>query len=119
LSLGGSLSHSAAIRIQIGLNVAVSASSLCINRRLYKIATAKVVVVTDSTEKRRAVFIDLLIGLGIPILQIIIGEPCPGIHSQLTVNMTATEPAYVVSARRYIIYEDFGPYYVIMTTLPA
>ena len=73
MSLEDSLSHSTAIRIQIALNVAISACSLCINRRLYKIATAKVAVVTN-TEKRRAMLIDLLIGLGIPILQIIVGE---------------------------------------------
>jgi len=73
LSLEDSLSHSTVIRIQIGLNVAISACSLCINRRLYKIATAKVVVIT-ATEKRRAMLIDFLIGLGIPILQIIVGE---------------------------------------------
>ncbi|KAH9954953.1 GPCR fungal pheromone mating factor [Russula dissimulans] len=87
-----------AIRIQIGLNVAISACSLCINRRLYKIATAKVAVIT-ATEKRRAMLIDLLIGLGIPILQIIV--------------------AYVVSGRRYIIFEDFGPYIFIVNTPPA
>ena len=49
------------------------AASLCINRRLYKIATAKVVMATRS-DNRRAVIIDLLIGIGIPILQMIMGE---------------------------------------------
>jgi hypothetical protein len=61
------------VRIQAGLNVAVPAASLCINRRLYKIATIKSVTVTDS-EKRRAVIVDLLIGIGIPILEMIAGE---------------------------------------------
>ena len=61
------------VRIQAALNVAVPAASLCINRRLYKIATIKSVTVTAS-EKRRAVMIDLLIGIGLPILQMITGE---------------------------------------------
>ena len=64
--------HTAATRIQAALNVALPACSLCINRRLYKIATMKAVVFTPS-EKRRAVIYDLLIGVGIPILQIISG----------------------------------------------
>ena len=75
LSLERSLTlrHRTATRIQVALNVAIPACSLCINRRLYKIATAKVVMTTDA-EKRRAVIQDLLIGVGIPILQIIARE---------------------------------------------
>ncbi|KAI0297998.1 pheromone A receptor-domain-containing protein [Russula brevipes] len=60
-------------RIQVGLNVAIPASSLCINRRLYKVATAKGLLPAGA-EKRRAVVTDLLIGLGIPILQMIVRE---------------------------------------------
>jgi pheromone a factor receptor len=59
--------------VQAALNVAIPAASLCINRRLYKIATVKAVMTTPS-EKRRAVMIDLLIGVGIPILQMISRE---------------------------------------------
>lgn len=62
-----------AIRIQAGLNVAIPACSLCINRRLYKIATMKAVMFTSS-DKRRAVIYDSLIGVGIPILQMISRE---------------------------------------------
>ena len=65
--------HPKAIHLQVALNVAIPASSLCINRRLYKIATMKTVVFTSS-EKRRAMIYDLLIGVGIPILQNISGE---------------------------------------------
>ena len=68
-----SLNYTTVVRIQAGLNVAIPAASLCINRRLYKIATAKVVMVTRS-DNRRAVIIDLLIGIGIPILQMIMRE---------------------------------------------
>jgi len=86
-----------ATRIQLGLNVAISACSLCINRRLYKIATTKGVI-TDA-EKRRGVIVDLLIGLGIPILQII--------------------AAYMVSGHRYDLYEDFGPFPSIVNMPPS
>ena len=65
--------HPTATRVQIALNVAIPACSLCINRRLYKIATMKAAVFTLS-EKRRAVIYDLLIGIGIPILQIVARE---------------------------------------------
>jgi len=77
-----------ATRMQVALNVAIPACSLCINRRLYKIATVKAVMITRE-EKRRAVIYDLLICLGIPLIQI---------------------PAqYIVSSNRYDIFEDFGP----------
>ena len=56
-----------ATRIQVALNAAIPACSLCIKRRIYKIATLKAVVI----EKRQAVIQDLLIGSGVPILQII------------------------------------------------
>ena len=65
--------HPTATRIQVALNVAIPASSLCINRRLYKIATMKAGKTTKG-EKRWAVLQDLLIGVGTPILQIIARE---------------------------------------------
>ncbi|KAF8468714.1 STE3-domain-containing protein [Russula ochroleuca] len=74
--------------IQVAQNVAIPACSLCINRRLYKIAKAKAAMTTNA-DRRRAVIQDLLIGVGLPILQIIAG--------------------YVVSSHRYNIFEDFGP----------
>jgi pheromone a factor receptor len=70
------LRHHTVARLQVAQNVAIPACSLCINRRLYKIATAKVAM-TTSAERRRAVIQDLLIGLGIPILQMIVRECIP------------------------------------------
>jgi pheromone a factor receptor len=67
------LLHPTATRIQVALNAALPACSLCINRRLYKIASMKAVVITD-TQRRRTLIYDLLIGVGIPILQIIARE---------------------------------------------
>ncbi|KAF9011228.1 pheromone A receptor-domain-containing protein [Cyathus striatus] len=51
----------------IGVNVAIPASSLCIIRRLYLIASAKKLSPTKK-EKLHAVYIDLAIGLGLPII---------------------------------------------------
>ena len=65
--------HPTATRIQVALNVAIPACSLCLNRRLYKVATAKTGI-PSGADKRRAVILDLLIGVGIPILQMITGE---------------------------------------------
>ncbi|KAH9956847.1 GPCR fungal pheromone mating factor [Russula compacta] len=75
-------------RIQAGLNVAITASLLCIVRRLYKIVTMKDFMETRA-EKRREVMIDLLIGLGMPILQMIF--------------------SWIISTNVYYIFEDFGP----------
>ncbi|KAN0105465.1 Pheromone A receptor domain containing protein [Russula decolorans] len=74
--------------IQVALNVAVPASSLCINRQLYKAARMKTAGMADD-EKRRNLIYDLLIGVGIPVLQMI--------------------SEYVVSSNRYDIFEDIGP----------
>jgi hypothetical protein len=48
-----------------------------INRRLYKIAT-RTVTYLSAAEKRRDMFVDLAIGLGIPILQMAMGASLPG-----------------------------------------
>ncbi|KAG6328748.1 hypothetical protein ID866_10342 [Astraeus odoratus] len=66
-----------------GVAVAIPSASLCINRRLYKIATV-------STVKRRAVLVDLCIGIGIPIVQMAL--------------------QYIVEGHRYNIFEEIGCY---------
>ena len=65
--------HPTATHIQIALNSAVPATSLCINRQLYRVARMKTAGMTD-VEKRRNLIYDLLIGIGIPVLQMIAGE---------------------------------------------
>ena len=62
-----SLMDSTATHVQIGLTAAIPACTLCINRRLCMIATHQGGMVTHE-EKRRGVIVDLLIGLGLPIL---------------------------------------------------
>ena len=58
-------------------------------------------------DRRRAVIQDLLIGVGLPILQIISRE-CALLFP---VNRCLQElnPEYIVSTNRYNIIEDFGP----------
>lgn len=76
-------------RIFIGANVAIPAASLCINRRLYHISCVKTVTRTRA-EKQRAIMVDLSIGLGIPLLQMIL--------------------QYIVQGHRFNIFEDIGCY---------
>jgi pheromone a factor receptor len=63
-----------ASRIIIGTAVAIPAASLCINRRLYRIASVRRVMITKA-EKRRQVMVDLAIGLGLPFLEMILRKP--------------------------------------------
>ncbi|KZT28900.1 pheromone receptor Rcb3 B43 [Neolentinus lepideus HHB14362 ss-1] len=86
------------IRIFIGSSVAILAASLCINRRLYHISKVQAVIVTKQ-EKQRTVLVDLIIGLGIPILQMIL--------------------SYIVQGHRFDIYEDIGCYPFIYNTWVA
>jgi len=74
-------------RLIIGINVAIPAASLCINRRLYHIACVQSVTVTKA-EKRRAIMVDLAIGLGLPILGMIL--------------------QYIPQGHRFNIFEDVG-----------
>ncbi|KAJ7323223.1 pheromone A receptor-domain-containing protein [Mycena albidolilacea] len=74
-------------RLIVGITVAIPAASLCINRRLYKIAACQTVS-TSQAEKRRAVLVDLAIGLGIPFVQMPL--------------------QFVVQGHRYNILENVG-----------
>jgi len=67
------MNNPTAARIQVAITVAIPACLLCINRRLYLISTGKAVLPTRA-EKRRVVLAELFIGLGIPILQMILRE---------------------------------------------
>ncbi|KAJ7215351.1 pheromone A receptor-domain-containing protein [Mycena pura] len=73
-----------------GFNLAAPATSLCINRRLYLIATTRRGggVTKTRAERRREIITDLAITLGLPILQIAL--------------------QYIVQGHRYDIFEDIG-----------
>ncbi|KAL4259943.1 G-protein coupled receptor 4 family protein [Pleurotus pulmonarius] len=85
-------------RLIVGLSVAIPAASLCINRRLYKIASVQTVSISRG-EKRRAVLVDLAIGLGIPALQMPL--------------------QFIVQGHRYDIWEDIGCLPTTYNTVPA
>ncbi|KAJ7807336.1 pheromone A receptor-domain-containing protein [Mycena olivaceomarginata] len=74
-------------RLIVGITVEIPAASSCIDRRLYKIAACQTVS-TSQAEKRRAVLVDLAIGLGIPLVQIPL--------------------QFVVQGHRYNILENVG-----------
>ncbi|KAI1790857.1 GPCR fungal pheromone mating factor, partial [Ganoderma leucocontextum] len=76
-------------RLIVVVAVALPASSLCIQRRLYNIASIKSVNITLA-EKRRGILIDICVGVGIPLLQIVF--------------------QYIVSGHRFDIYEGIGCY---------
>ncbi|KAF8153834.1 pheromone A receptor-domain-containing protein [Crassisporium funariophilum] len=73
----------------VGTAVAIPAASLCINRRLYHIASVRSVTITKA-EKRRGIMVDLAIGLGLPILEMIL--------------------QYIPQGHRFNIFEDVGCY---------
>ncbi|KAJ7278698.1 pheromone A receptor-domain-containing protein [Mycena rebaudengoi] len=56
------------MHLTVVIAVAIPAASLCINHRLYHVASCKTVSISKA-EKRRAVLVDLAIGLGIPFSQ--------------------------------------------------
>jgi pheromone a factor receptor len=60
----------------VGVNVAIPACSLCISRRLYYIASVRTVTISKA-EKRRQIMVDLAIGLGMPIIFMILRKYHP------------------------------------------
>jgi len=76
-----------AVRLQVGVAVAWPACGLCIARRLYYIASPTAVTTTRA-EKRREMIIDLLITIGLPVLEMLL--------------------ELVVAGHRFNIYEDLG-----------
>nr|AGG68690.2 putative pheromone receptor [Flammulina velutipes] len=74
-------------RFIIALNIAIPLCSLCINRRLYHIATVERVNIV-SKDRRREVIGDIFICLGIPLLHVAL--------------------AIVYQGNRFNIYENYG-----------
>ncbi|KAG8768187.1 a-factor receptor [Ceratobasidium sp. 428] len=82
-------------RLVVGLSVGLTASGLCIQRRLYRIATAK--QISDPCDSgKRELIIELTLGLGLPVLVVML--------------------YYVVQVARYVIIEDIGCWPVTMYT---
>ncbi|KAG8684102.1 a-factor receptor [Ceratobasidium sp. 394] len=75
-------------KLILGLGVGIPASSLCIQRRLYRIAKGRCKDTSDSFEDHQGLLIDMLLGVGLPILVMAL--------------------SLVVQFRRYEIIEDIG-----------
>jgi len=60
-------------RVLVIGGIGLSTASLCATRRIYLIASVRKVVISRA-EKRRQVAVDLAIGLGLPIMFLILGE---------------------------------------------
>ena len=58
-----------ATRFNVGVPIAVPAAILCINRRLYLLAS-QTSLIPSQTDRNREVIIDLIIGIGLPIIVI-------------------------------------------------
>lgn len=85
-------------KFMIGASVAIPACSLCINRRLYHIASVSSVTKTRA-QKRRDIMTDLAIGIGIPVLEMIL--------------------QYTVQGHRFNIFEEIGCYPATFNTPAA
>ncbi|KAJ7231512.1 pheromone A receptor-domain-containing protein [Mycena rebaudengoi] len=85
------------IRIIMAASVGIPASSLCINRRLYHIASVSAVTITRA-EKFRAVLIDSLICVLFPLIYVAL--------------------QYIVQGHRFNIYEQIGCYPALYNSLP-
>ncbi|CUA71266.1 Pheromone B alpha 3 receptor [Schizophyllum commune H4-8] [Rhizoctonia solani] len=76
-----------AVKIVIGQSIGITAASMCINRKLYNIATIQSVSITPES-KRRNMIIDLCVGVLFPIIVM-------ALH-------------YIVQQSRYAIIENIG-----------
>ncbi|KIM26532.1 hypothetical protein M408DRAFT_330503 [Serendipita vermifera MAFF 305830] len=85
-------------KLIVGLGVGLPCASLCIQRRLYTVSRVRSVSENPAT-RRRALIIDLLIGLGIPILVMVL-------H-------------YIVQGHRYDILEDVGCWPTVYSSVVA
>ncbi|EIW83418.1 putative fungal pheromone GPCR STE3-type [Coniophora puteana RWD-64-598 SS2] len=85
-------------RFVIATSVAIPASSLCITRRLYLLTTSKTLT-RRWADRRRELYIDLAIGVGLPLLVIAL--------------------EYIVQSQRYSIFENIGCWPSTSNTIPA
>ncbi|KAJ3876744.1 pheromone receptor [Lentinula edodes] len=85
-------------QIIAGAGIGIPASTLCISRRLYRITSTQTVSITRD-DKRRAIYQDLTIAVGLPILVLILHV--------------------IVQPHRFDIIEEYGCSVATYNTLPA
>ena len=67
--------YAIASRFDVGVIIAIPAAVLCINRRLYLLASSTSVLPSEA-DGRREFMIDLVIGIGLPIIEMIFCLSC-------------------------------------------
>ncbi|PCH39855.1 STE3-domain-containing protein [Wolfiporia cocos MD-104 SS10] len=83
-------------RYMLAASVGIITASLLINRRLYHIANITTIHI-DAKDRRRMIIIDVSIGLGLPILQVLV--------------------YWFIQGHRFDIFEGFGCFYAIPNTI--
>ena len=105
-----------ATRFSVGISIAVPAAILCINRRLYLLASPTSLIPTQA-DKIRELIIDLVIGIGLPIIVMVL---CMSSLFSLSSFSSSIHlfiySAYLVQNGRFMIAEDFGCSVPILTT---
>ena len=99
------------------MTVAVPAVVICINRRLYLLASPTSILPSE-TDKRREIIIDLAIGIGLPIMIMIL---CPffSITFQVMSLWLIHITAFFAQGSRFSIVEDYGCSPAILRTWVA
>jgi pheromone a factor receptor len=105
--------HVIAVRFIIGIQVAVPAAILCINRRLYLLASPPSIVIPSKADKNRELIIDLVIGIGLPIIVMAL---CLSFNLSLYLCGSSIFSAFLFLASRFIIVEDYGCSYAAYKT---
>ena len=93
-------------RLNIVHSVAIPAAILCINRRLYMLASP-ITIIPSKADKNRELIIDLVIGIGLPITAIALS-----LSSNLSLYLVGlsifSDSAFVTQTSRFQIVEDYG-----------
>nr|AVI69656.1 pheromone receptor [Cyclocybe aegerita] len=120
------------IRIMMGASVGIPAASLCINRRLYKIATVQAATITlaevtsigsqylpflTNQQKHRAILIDSLICVLFPLIYIALRMFAVSAPQFYKAKQLTFLPEYVVQGHRFNLLEDIGCYPALYNTL--
>jgi pheromone a factor receptor len=96
--------HVIAVRFIIGIDVAVPAAVLCINRRLY-LLVSPTSIIPSKADKIRELIIDLVIGIGLPIIVMAL---CLSYNFSLYLCGSSIFSAFLFQASRFMIVEDYG-----------
>jgi len=91
------------VRIILAAAIGIPAASLCINRRLYQIASVKTVTITKR-QKRRSIMVDLAIGMGVPILSLPLAYISQGHRFNIVEQVGPTPATYNTPAAFALIY---------------